>query len=373
MSRLHFITSIPQNVRQGSGCYVGTSTLIRALRHLEIDTDIIAPRLSLPVYLATRVLFNESLRWRSLDGEATIGIDADGYSLVGASRRWNKVPHVACVKGVLGDAVGFERGATRASMAMQARLEAYHARRADLVITVSRYCARRLEELYGVSNAVVVPELIDLDAWRERFQSNPAAPDPRKFTVLSVCRFYPRKRLDILLRAVKLLGGRIPELEVRIAGNGPERARLRRLASELGVERFIRWVGDVSVDELAREYNGADVFCLPSEQEGFGIVFLEAMAAGKAILAAEAAAVPEVVRHGVLCQPGNPEPLANGLILLHRDPDLRRLLGAAGSRDVERFGMYGVARQFLSEVAKVAPGLAVIEKTVEKREVEYAI
>ncbi len=373
MSRLHFITAIPQNVERGSGCYVGTWTLARALRALGVDIDIIAPRVSMPAYLAARILFNETLRWRRFDGEATIGIDADGYSIVGNGQRWNRLPHVACIKGVLGDAIRFEHGATRASMSVQARLEALHARRADLVITISHYCAQRLEELYGVRNAVVVPELIDLDAWRHRFQLNPAPPDPRKFTVLSVCRFYPRKRLDVLLRAVAILRGRIPELEVRIVGNGPERGRLHHMTRELGIERFITWVGDVSVDQLAQEYNRASVFCLPSVQEGFGIVFLEAMAAGKAIIAANAAAVPEVVRHGVLFEPDHPECLANALILLDCDPDLRCLLGAAGLRDVQEFDMHRVARQFLSEVSKVAPGVAVPGLTsVEKGEAAYA-
>jgi glycosyltransferase involved in cell wall biosynthesis len=357
MSRLHFITAVPQNVQRGSGCYVATWTLASALRALGIDVQMVAPRVSTPAYVATRILFNETLRWRRFDGQATIGIDADGYSLVGRGRRGNAQPHVACIKGVLGDAVRFERGATRASLAIQARLEAAHARRADLVITISRYCAQSLEDLYGVSNAVVVPELIDLNSWRERFRANPAAPDPRKFTVLSVCRFYPRKRLNVLLNAVAMIRGRIPPLEVRIVGDGPERVRLRQIAAELGIERFITWVGDVNINALAAEYNRADVFCLPSVQEGFGIVFLEAMAAGKPIVAAHAAAVPEVVRHGVLTEPGNPEALANALILLHRDPDLRRMLGAAGSRDVEVFDMRPVAMQFLSELARVAPGL----------------
>jgi glycosyltransferase involved in cell wall biosynthesis len=239
---------------------------MRALRTFGMEIDVIAPRVSLPAYLPTRVLFNETLRWRRFDCEATIGIDADGYSIVGNGRRWNRRPHVACIKGVLGDAVRFERGATHTSMAIQARLEAMHAWSADLVITFSRYCAERLEELYGVQNAVVVPELIDLEAWRDRFQSNPAAPDPRKFTVLSVCRFYPRKRLDVLLRAVALLRGRIPELEVRIVGNGPERQRLHAMTRELGIERFIAWVGDVSIDQLAREYNRADVFVCPASR-----------------------------------------------------------------------------------------------------------
>ena len=100
-------------------------------------------------------LFNETLRWRSFPGDATIGIDADGYRIAG---RRNSIPHIACIKGVLADATRFERGGTRLSMALQSRLEAKHAQRADLVVTISQYCAERLEELYGVKNSVVVPE-----------------------------------------------------------------------------------------------------------------------------------------------------------------------------------------------------------------------
>jgi glycosyltransferase involved in cell wall biosynthesis len=309
-----------------------------------------------PIYTVTRVLFNETLRWRSFRGEtgdATIGIDADGYSIAG---RRKSLPHIACIKGVLGDAIRFERGATRASLAFQAWLEKEHARRADLVITVSRYCAARLGELYGTSNAVVVPELIDLDGWRKLFQANPAAPDPQKFAVLSVCRFYPRKRVEVLLQAAGLLRERIPQLEIRIVGNGPEYPRLLQMCRELRVEATVRWLGNLNMSLLAAEYNRADLFCLPSVQEGFGIVFLEAMAAGKPILAARAAAVPEVVRNGILVDPENPEALAEAIYRLCRDPDLRASLASCGLRDVQEFEMRRVAAQFLAEVTKIAPG-----------------
>ena len=73
----------------------------------------------------------------------------------------------------------------------------------------------------------------------------------------------------------------------------------------------IHWVGDIPMARLAEEYNRCDVFCLPSAQEGFGIVFLEAMAAGKPIVAARVAAVPEVVRNGILVEPDNQEALAD--------------------------------------------------------------
>jgi glycosyltransferase involved in cell wall biosynthesis len=357
VSLLEFITAIPWNVERGSGCYVGTRTLVDALRQTGIiDVALVTPRITTPIYTATRVLFNETLRWRHFSGDVTLGIDADGYAVAGKTPR---VPHIACIKGVLGDAVPFEQGFTRASMAFQAGLEAKHARRADRVITISQYCAGRLQELYGVSTAVVVPELIDLDGWRQLFQANPAAPDPRRFTVLSVCRFYPRKRLDVLLRAAAMLRDDIPQLEVRIVGGGPEDQRLRRLSSELRLNHLVRWVGDVSLNQLATEYNHSDIFCLPSVQEGFGIVFLEAMAAGKPIVAARAAAVPEVVRSGILVEPENPEALADGILRLYRYPDLRQSLAAAGSRNVEQFGMHRVAARFVAEVAKIAPAVKI--------------
>jgi glycosyltransferase involved in cell wall biosynthesis len=362
VNRLQFITAIPQNVQRGSGCYVGTRTLVDGLRRLGTGIEMVWPPVQLPFFTATRVLFNEALRWRNFEGDATIGIDADGYAIAG---KRNSPPHIACIKGVLGDAVRFETGVTRASMAFHSRLEAKNAQRAELVITISRYCAERIEEMYGVRGAAVVPEVIDLKAWRQLFDSIPARPERDRFTVLSVCRFYPRKGLDILLRAAAQLRQVIPQLEIRIVGNGPQYKRLQGICTELHLERIVRWLGDVPLARLAQEYMRADVFCLPSLQEGFGIVFLEAMAAGKPIVAVRAGAVPEVVRNGILVEPESPEAVADGIVRLYRDPCLCSSLASAGSRDVEQFDVRRVARLFLLEVTKVAPGIAAGSRTCE--------
>ncbi len=194
-----------------------------------------------------------------------------------------------------------------------------------------------------------------MEAWRNLFRANPATPDPNKFTVLSVCRFYRRKRLDVLLRAAALLRKTIPNLAIRIVGNGPEYQTLQRICVELNLQPVVQWLGDVPAAKLAEEYNRANVFCQPSVQEGFGIVFLEAMAAARPIVAARAAAVPEVVRDGILMEPKNPEALANAIVRLYRDPQLCHYLGTAGLRNVEQFEMHRVAARFLSEVSKVLP------------------
>src|SRR4029077_1528883 len=142
----------------------------------------------------------------------------------------------------------------------------------------------------------------------------------------------------------------IPDLEIRIVGNGPEHNRLQTICRELNLGPVVRWLGDAPIARLAEEYNRCDVFCLPSVQEGFGIVFLEAMAAGKPIVAARAAAVPEVVQHGILTEPDNPEALAEAIFRLYGDSDLRMRLGASGRIEVEKYELKRVAAQFLDQI-----------------------
>jgi glycosyltransferase involved in cell wall biosynthesis len=168
--------------------------------------------------------------------------------------------------------------------------------------------------------------------------------------VLCVCRFYPRKRLALLLRAAHLLRGRIRELRVRVVGGGPEAADLLRLWRELRLEPVVTWAGELPRRDLAREYNRADVFCLPSVQEGFGIVFLEAMAAGLPIVASRAAAVPEVVRSGILVEPDNAAALADGIERLWLEPGSRGSIQQQQLQDVEEYDVIRITRKFLSAI-----------------------
>ncbi len=334
--RFAFLTATPLNVARGSGTYAGITTLGRALEALGHQVNLFAPSTRFPVFTVERLVFNEQLRRTSFDRfDEIVGFDMDGWRV--------REPHVAALKGVIADEMRFERGATRWTMGIQARCERAHVRRARRVIVTSRYAAARVRELYGREDVAVVPECIDLARWRELLAANCAPPDPAKFTVLAVCRFYPRKRIDVLIRAAARL--RIPGLEVRIVGGGPEEERWRRISR--GVPA-VRWLGTISREDLAREYSRADVFCSPSVQEGFGIVFLEAMAAGKPVVAARAAAVPEVVKEGLLVDPESDEALEAALERLYRSPDLRATLGEAGRGVAAQYDAAPVARAFLT-------------------------
>ena len=337
--RIRFLTSTPLDIRRGSGTYVGMHVLARALAGLGHTVEFETPRVHLSVYTAERLLFNRTLR-ASAEFDLTVGFDMDGYRIAGHPR------HVASLKGVIADEVRFEAGMTRLTMGMQARCERLHVQRAGRTLVTSRYSAQRAQEFYGLAHApAVVPELIDLAEWRRLLAGQPAGGSG--FTVLYVGRLYRRKRVAVLLDAAARLRQRIPNLKVRIVGTGPCASDLHRLSAGLKLAGVVDWLGDVARSQLIAEYNRCDVFCLPSVQEGFGIVLLEAMAAGKPIVASRAAAIPEVVPHGLLVEPGSGEALAAGIEELDRSPEKRAALGRIGAEWVEQFDAPRVARLFL--------------------------
>jgi glycosyltransferase involved in cell wall biosynthesis len=341
--KFRFLTSTPQDITRGSGTYVGISVLAGALRDLGHTVDFESPTLHLPVYTAERLWFNRGLR-PSARHDVTVGYDMDGYRIA------REPGHVASLKGVIADEVRLERGLTRLTMSVQARCERLHVRRASRVVVTSRYSAGCAQRMYRLDRApVVVPELIDLAAWRRHLQAAPA--HSTRFTVLFVGRFYRRKRVNLLLDAAAELRSAIPKLEIRIVGNGPCAQVWRAQSVRLQLEQTVTWLGDVSRAELAAEYNRASVFCLPSVQEGFGIVLLEAMAAGKPIIAARAAAIPEVAAHAALVEPESAAALARGIVDLYGSPEERSAQRVRGLAAVEQYDAARVARLFVEAVA----------------------
>jgi glycosyltransferase involved in cell wall biosynthesis len=349
VARLLFVTGTPQDVRGGSGTFVGTSVLVSALRAAEHEVEVVAPERGGPVSLARRLLFNAAARRRAAEVadagrlDAVVGVDLDGIFLRRRSR-----PFAVAVKGGIADEARFERGLARLRLATESRLERANVRRADVVLAPSRYSAGRIESDYGVAPARirVVPEPIDLARWDAAL--GPPAEKAPGATILCVAHLYPRKDVATL---VETLPG-VPGARLTIVGDGPERPRIQARARELGLldGRRVELLGHLPFERLAAELRSADVFCLPSLQEGFGIVFLEAMAAGLPIVAARAGAVPETVPDGecgILAPPGNPAALASALSTLLADAALRRRMGEAGRRRVREFDAPLVASRFL--------------------------
>lgn len=361
--RLAFVTSTPLSVAGGSGTFVGIRELTRALvrRGMEVTTH--APAWRFPSYTLKRLAFNRLVvpRLRAGGYDWVVGFDLDGF----AYGRRPAAPYVASIKGVIADELRNERGLTRALLAWQARYERLAVRRASVVVATSRYSQGRIVEAYGVppDKVVVVPEPIDLAAWEAGAAAGEARPREEPPAILSVAHMYPRKNLGLLLRACSHLRESGVSFQAWLVGDGPCRRGWERERDALGLQGAVHFLGTVPRSELAERYRRAALFCLPSRQEGFGIVFLEAMACGKPVVAARAAAVPETVAEGevgILVEPDDANGLTEALASLLRDPERRRSMGAAGRVRVRGYAADRVAALFLERVgaALAAAGLS---------------
>jgi phosphatidylinositol alpha-1,6-mannosyltransferase len=168
----------------------------------------------------------------------------------------------------------------------------------------------------------------------------------RDVVVMTVGRLQRRKGHDVAIAAMARLAPELPGLRYVIVGDGEERPRLERLVSEFGLGERVRFAGEVSSEELPRYFAACDIFLMPNrvdghDFEGFGIVFLEAAAAGKPVVAGRSGGAPEAVAEGrtaLLVDPESDEAVAAAVSRLARSSDERRALGEAGrARVVDEF------------------------------------
>ena len=175
-------------------------------------------------------------------------------------------------------------------------------------------------------------------------------------TVLFIGRHEPRKGLGVLLDAFRTLPA---DVRLWVAGEGPETAGLRsRWASDPRIE----WLGTITDSEKIARLKGADVLCAPSLRgESFGIVLLEAMAAGTAVVASDLPGYRNAARPGrdaLLVPPGDARQLAVGLRRVLSDPAEASALVAAGHERAEAFSMSGLAEQYLERYERIAVSTA---------------
>ncbi len=129
----------------------------------------------------------------------------------------------------------------------------------------------------------------------------------------------------------------VPDVALAIAGEGPERARLERLAGELGLDGRVRFLGALSRDGVLRLFRAADASLLSSAWENFPHTVVEALAVGSPVIATSVGGVPEVVHdgeNGILVEPGDPHALGKAIARFFSDGDLRRRLAAAAAASV---------------------------------------
>jgi glycosyltransferase involved in cell wall biosynthesis len=194
----------------------------------------------------------------------------------------------------------------------------------------------------------LIPHGVDLELFRPR-----AAHGSPPLRLLAVGRLVPKKGLDVLVEAAKLLEFRF---QLQIIGRGPQRERLEGAIRAAGLGDRVRLAGPVTHAELPDRYADSDVVVVPSvidatgDRDGLPNVVLEAMASGRPVVASDVAAIGAAVAHPAeraAGPPGDPGALAAALTELAGDPRLRAALGGAARRRVERdFDLERCTRRF---------------------------
>ncbi|MGO4956485.1 glycosyltransferase [Luteococcus sp. Sow4_B9] len=172
------------------------------------------------------------------------------------------------------------------------RLKAAEAYRgADAVVAVSQALADVLTDNFH-RPVRVVPNIVDVDT----FAARPARPHDG-IRLVSAGNLLPRKRMELLVEAFALAFAQRPEVSLTLIGEGPERAAIESRIAGAGLQGRVELRGQLSRAEMAEEFSRADGFCMLSEWETFGVVYIEAMASGLPVLAASGAGGPEGIIH----------------------------------------------------------------------------
>jgi phosphatidyl-myo-inositol dimannoside synthase len=249
-------------------------------------------------------------------------------------------------------------------IADKGRLSVFAARRADAVIAVSAYSRGLLADAGADTTQVrLIPPGVDLPG------PQALADEPHAPTVLTVARLEDRyKGHDVLARALVQVRERVADVQWIVIGDGALRGELEALVSSLGLREAVRFLGAVS-DELRDEWlRRCDVFAMPSRLpgarragDGFGIVYLEAAAHGKPVVAGRAAGALDAVldgETGVLVDPTDPGAVAAALTELLREPQLARRLGAAAELRAHEFAWPRIAERVQALLLEQLDGAA---------------
>jgi glycogen(starch) synthase len=296
---------------------------------------------------------------RSIAKKASV-IDADiyeahavsGYGLLRAlKKRSIRKPFVHTVHGVLADEYeqvlmsghqSFRSKAANYFMRRLAKVEEETAKDATLIVTISLYSLEKMKKYYNVdeSKVRIVPNGVDPEKFKPLTDRSSVR---RQFglgdepCVLFVGSLIPRKGLPFLVEAAKKIVKEQGSTKFLIAGEGPLKNQLDILLKASNLSGNFKFLGNLKDDMLPALYNCADVFVLPSVQEGQGIVLLEAQASAKAVVAFDIGGVNEAVRSGesgLLVKRGSADKLAGAIMKLLSDKALRDKMGANGRRFV---------------------------------------
>ena len=192
-------------------------------------------------------------------------------------------------------------------------------------------------------DAIVIPHGVALNEFYPDNNSNKIRKNfgilDDEIMVLSLQRLHKLKGVEYVINAIPAINEKSSNVKFVIVGTGPEKERLEGLVKKLNIEDKVIFTGFVSHGEKLSLFSSCDIFAFHSNYESFGIVLVEAMASGKPVISTDVGAIPEIVddgKTGIIVPPGDSKALAEAILRLVRDRDLRMKMGMEGRKKAER-------------------------------------
>ena len=221
--------------------------------------------------------------------------------------------------------------------------------KAESIIFPSELARSLLEKLnkkdqpsHVVSNGINLSEFKQEPFLLNEFYEKFKIPE-KAVKLLFVGRLYPEKSIDTLIKATPHIITKHPNVHIMIAGAGHQEEKLKKLAKDLRMEKYISFLGLVSDEDKIRAYNASDIFILPSLAELEGMVVLEAMACGKPIIISDAPMSASrffVDGNGFLFETKNHKHLAEQVLKLIKDENLRQKMGEKSLEKVKNYDIH---------------------------------
>ena len=218
----------------------------------------------------------------------------------------------------------------------------------EYYIDESRFLGKYRDKIVVIPNGINMEDF-DIQYSKEECREKLGLPVDENM-ILFVGNLSPYKGPDVLIRAMSEISKKVPDTKLVFVGRGRMKEELEKLCKNTGVERNVKFAGFVEESLKPLYYKAADVFVLPSMMitESFGIVNLEAMACGVPIVASKIGGVPDVVKdgeNGLLAPPKNSEALAEAIIYLLENEEVRRKMGKNGRKKVENYSWDEIANK----------------------------
>jgi len=183
------------------------------------------------------------------------------------------------------------------------------------------------------NNLVYIPNGVDLSKFKNIKHKINKTPK-----ILFVGRIDRLKGLDYLIDSAKILQDKKIEFEIELVGDGKDMEMYKERVKEMNLNKKIKFLGRKSPEDTLKHYQTADIFVLPSLDESFGIVLIEAMACKKPVIGTKVGGIPYVInpnKDGLLVPPKNPQALADAIIKILKNPKLAKQMGEAGYKKVK--------------------------------------